>query len=290
MICRMRCLVVGCGSIGSRRARLLAEMGHSLDVYDPDEDAMREAIKRLLLLFHRLPRVRPRWTADKAEALSWQADAVFVCTPANTHLAVAREITQAGCRGLFVEKPLSVSMDGIAELVEECAKRGIVTMGGCNMRWAYSDVDLRRPSTGEVDFVVCKPLAAWRPGAEETYRPNGIVLEAAIHEMDVATSRLGPIIGLNAIGCDDECIIGIEHAGGAKSNIFAEWGPTARTGRWVTARDRFEPIISDEMYRQEMAHFLDCVANGTATVNPIANAAETLNWALRARDLLGSPA
>ena len=62
--------------------------------------------------------------------------------------------------------------------------------------------------------------------------------------------------------------------------------------RWsaVVCPSTFHPALAagrtaDGAYRQEMAHFLDCVANGTATTNPIANAAVTLGWALKARDM-----
>lgn len=236
-----------------------------------------------------------------------EPDAVFICSPADTHIREARNAIFAGTPALFIEKPLSVSMDGVAELVAQCA--GMVTMGACNMRWAYAPWEERWYSRGDIlraGFEVSGPLEDWRTGAREAYEPNGIVLESAIHELDLALTWCGPALGMEAIQPDaDSVFITIEHANDVRSIVMADWSQDAdmareaffalREPRSVTnapfktlfARDYAFRAgrTADGSYRDEMAHFLDCVANGTATTNPIANAAETLRWALKARDM-----
>lgn len=274
----MKTLIVGCGSIGSRRARLLAEMGHKVTVMDAE-------MYRAAALIYEVPGIIAS-SLGNVDVLA-NADATFVCTPAHTHLAISRESLNAGRKALFIEKPLSTSMDGVAELVAECERRGVVTMGACNMRWAYRDVQ-RAYWVKEAALCVAKPLSSWRAGASDAYRPSGLMLECAIHELDLAYHFCGPIVGVNPVGDDDAVIIGVEHARGGHSQVYASWAEDEPERRWVALNGevaRHEPDTSDDMYRQEMAHFLDCVASGTATCNPIANAAETLRWALHARDL-----
>lgn len=284
----MRVLVIGCGSIGSRRARLLAEMGHEVMLFDADTNramAAYRAIDHPAVTASIFGNVWTGWGDQGDDEPGY--DAAFICTPAHTHWGAAWEAMDAGIKGLFIEKPLATTMAGIPELVAECEKRGVVTMGACNIRWAYGDP---RPA----DYFsawTSGPLSGWRAGAAEAYRGNGIVLESAIHDIDLAAHWMGPITKVSAAGGEDGVTIRLEHGHPERcSYVVAEWGEdtevarglVSATGNTLKSRD---PDTSDEMYRQEMAHFLDCVANGTATTNPIANAAVTLGWALKARDM-----
>ena len=53
---------------------------------------------------------------DLDAALAERPDAVLVCNPSALHLPVALEAARAGC-ALFIEKPISDSLDGVAELL-----------------------------------------------------------------------------------------------------------------------------------------------------------------------------
>ena len=286
----VRVLIVGAGSIGSRRARLLAEMGHEVTLYDLDQTrASCAAGGAGCAVWDQEGRRSPFGPNGEPWSGRWQFDAAFVCTPADTHIRMANHCISAGWRGLFIEKPLSTSMDGIPELIAECEARGVVTMGACNMRWAY-------PRTHElwprVSIEDSRPLDDWRPGARDAYGQSGIVLEAGIHWLDLAAALIGRIeeVELEAEGCDDDHIRLLARHAHRSATILLDWRPTAPTVREVIvsgrgARRVLFPDWSDEMYRSEMAHFLAHVESGTATTNPIANAAETLRWALKARDM-----
>ena len=274
-------MIVGAGSVGSRRARLLAEMGHEVMIYDTDEaraDKLACAIG--------VPIVPCLYMAG------WSA--TFVCTPAATHLPVAAEVIKAGCKGVFIEKPLSTSLLAVRNVVEECERRGVVTMGACNMRWAYGS----NIHTGyHTSIETSRPLSGWRVGAPEAYAGNGIVMEAAIHDLDLAVWLNGPIGAMSAPDPavwrygDDHVRLHLTHTGRAETTIVADWRESAPTVRELVTtatkgvRRCYRPDCGDDMYRQEMQHFLDHVASWTPTSNPIANAAETLRWALKARDL-----
>jgi predicted dehydrogenase len=46
-----------------------------------------------------------------------------ICTPAHTHVPLARAALAAG-RHVLIEKPLSTSLDGVAELITERDRTG----------------------------------------------------------------------------------------------------------------------------------------------------------------------
>src|SRR5690606_35574614 len=61
---------------------------------------------------------------DLATALGSQKfDAAVVCTPAQTHLPIAQACLAKGL-SLLIEKPLSISLDGTAELAAEVTRNG----------------------------------------------------------------------------------------------------------------------------------------------------------------------
>jgi len=124
----MRALVVGCGSIGERHiANLRSLTRDQIAVCDVDE--------------RKLEYVRKKHGIDTYvsldEALSKGQDCVLVCTPTNSHIAIATRALRANCH-VFVEKPLSDRMDGIDELLGLAnAKKKTVSVG-FNMRFDKS--------------------------------------------------------------------------------------------------------------------------------------------------------
>jgi predicted dehydrogenase len=58
-----------------------------------------------------------------------RVDALAICTPVDTHHALAKRALEAG-RHVFVEKPLASSVREATELVEIAAKKGLVLMAG----------------------------------------------------------------------------------------------------------------------------------------------------------------
>jgi predicted dehydrogenase len=94
----MRVLVVGCGSIGKRHARLLAERTDmDLTVCDALPENLQAAVEQA---------AGARPVADYAAALAERPDLVFVCTPNHLHRPMAEAALEAGCH-VLCEKPLA---------------------------------------------------------------------------------------------------------------------------------------------------------------------------------------
>jgi predicted dehydrogenase len=100
-------LIVGCGSIGKRHARVLKSLGvGGVRACDPSLE-QRKAFSA------ESPGVR---ICDSYDAgLRDRPDAVLICTPPAMHIPMACQAIAAGCHALL-EKPLSDTLDGIDEL------------------------------------------------------------------------------------------------------------------------------------------------------------------------------
>ena len=114
-------LFTGLGSIGQRHVRNLRTlMGNSVEIL-----AYRKRNTSPLLNPDMTVRVDSdiesmyniRSYFDFDEALAEKPDVVFITNPNNMHMPIALKAAEAGCH-LFVEKPISHSMDQVDELID----------------------------------------------------------------------------------------------------------------------------------------------------------------------------
>ena len=67
---------------------------------------------------------------DLDAALAERPDGVFICTPSSQHLDIAQRAADAGCH-LFIEKPVSHTLDGLDRLQATVSGRRLVALVGC---------------------------------------------------------------------------------------------------------------------------------------------------------------
>ena len=189
----VRVLVVGCGSIGRRHARVLQELGlRDLAVCDPVA-TQREAVQSALGI--------PEGYADYMDALTRGFDAVVLCTPPGLHVEQAMAAIQQGC-DVLTEKPLSNSLDGIDDLIAAVRGSDRILMVAFCMRF---HAGLRRVKqlldAGVIGrlfscrFEVGEYLPACRPGVDYrtlfvTREDVGVTIDY-IHEPDLAIWLVG---------------------------------------------------------------------------------------------------
>src|SRR5438046_2248109 len=121
----LRVLVIGCGSIGERHTRNLRQtsIGEIL-VHDPDHARMTSfAQKYDASAFGRLE-----------DAYAAGPQVVFVCAPTSLHLPLARQAL-LHLSDVFVEKPVSHTLEGIDDLIVLAGKTQRVLMVGYNLRF-----------------------------------------------------------------------------------------------------------------------------------------------------------
>lgn len=164
---QLACLVIGCGSIGSRHARLLGELGHALWCADLD-------MARAQALADALPSAA---AVQLDPRIARVADAVFVCTWPDTHLSYARWSIEYAVP-TFIEKPLALGLEGVEELVLLAQERKAKTMVACNYRFHPA---LDGASIGPRDDVV---LNVHRSPASD--HAGGVRLDSGSHALDLA--------------------------------------------------------------------------------------------------------
>jgi predicted dehydrogenase len=190
-------LVVGGGSIGRRHISNLRTLGiRELSVCDPDLEQCTALESEY--------GVTPYTSFDEAIASS-KPFAVLICTPPHLHIEFAIRAVESASH-VFIEKPISNSMDGIDRLIQEAEKRQCTIQVGYN--WRFYD-GLRKikelvdaGTIGRVMWARAETgqyLPEWRPHLD--YRQNytaqramggGIILDGS-HEIDYIRWLLGEV-------------------------------------------------------------------------------------------------
>ena len=184
----IKVLVAGSGSIGRRHMRNLRSLGVSqIAACDPDPERLAPMIAELS--------IQP--FAEFEHALeTFAPDAVLICTPPSFHLAQARQAIAAGVH-VFIEKPLSHSMDGVRALLNDAGESGRVLQVGYNLRFHPAIRKLKQiveeNTIGRILWAraeIGQYLPDWRPWQDyrQSYTARrelggGIILDAS-HELD----------------------------------------------------------------------------------------------------------
>ncbi len=199
----MKALILGCGSIGLRHVGHLRKLGlMDIQAADPNAQA-RDRAKALC----GIP-VAP----NSEEALSRRPDIVLVCTPAATHIPLALKALEAGAH-VFVEKPLSTSMEGIEALQERIQSDGRIVQIGYQLRYhpamKASREMIRSGLLGKIlsaHALFGHYLPKWWPGRDyrQSYMTDanlcgGLLMDVS-HEIDLLIWFLGKAQEVTAYG------------------------------------------------------------------------------------------
>lgn len=180
-----RILIVGLGSIGQRHLRLARELFPKADIR---------------VLRHKpgnsVPDISNGSFTHLDDAIAFAPQIAVVASPATFHIATAQALAESGVH-LLIEKPLSASLDGVAQLLLTCKQHCIVLLTGYNLRFLPSlqmfRDKLKERVIGKALSVRCEIgqyLPSWRLNSD--YRQGvsarrelggGVLLELS-HELD----------------------------------------------------------------------------------------------------------
>jgi predicted dehydrogenase len=199
--------MIGLGGIGQRHLRNLhALLGGDLQVSAYRVRRLPQVVTDTLQIEQGADiekKYRVKVFNDLDEALDARPDLALVCNPSSLHVPAALKAARAGCH-LFLEKPLSHNLDGVAELIGEVEQRGLVALVGYQLRFHPCLQRLKEIVHGgaigrvvAVRMEVGEYLPGWH--TYEDYRQmyaarpdlgGGVVL-SQIHEMDQVYSLFG---------------------------------------------------------------------------------------------------
>jgi predicted dehydrogenase len=228
-------LIAGLGSAGRRHFNNLRALGcrdfvfyrtYQSTISDPEID---------------------RWpaTADLNEALAHRPRIAIIANPSAKHVEVACAAAQAGCH-LFIEKPLSHSLDHCQALADLARQRQLTTMIGCQFRFHPLLASLREQlPAGRIGEVLGaraewgEYLPDWHPWEDhrKSYSARsdlggGVVL-TLIHPLDYMMWLFGPVRDVHAsirsvpslqtAAGDDWAEITLRFAGGVVGQVHLDY-------------------------------------------------------------------
>lgn len=227
----MKILMIGLGSIGQRHLRNIKR------VLGEEAEILAYRVRGLQRTFSDTMQIRDRVSLEEeyhirsfaslTEALLEKPELAFITNPTNMHIPCAIQCAKAGCH-LFLEKPISDSLEGIDELQKAAQDAGIKIFVGYQNRFhpaicAVKEV-LEAGSLGKilsVHSVVGERLTTMHTYEDykETYMARkdmggGVVTNQLVHEMDylyylfgkpVSVYALGGTIGNLGIDVEDNC-------------------------------------------------------------------------------------
>lgn len=188
---KAKILVVGAGSIGTRHMRNLGKLGYEVFAVDIKPENLKRVSKIAKDAFSRVK-----------DGLSVSPQVALICTYSNAHIQIAIECARAGCH-LFIEKPLSLNLDGIQELIKVIKDKNLISMVGCNLRFhpaikRLNDLLQKHPAFNKqllshLEFGYYLPFA--KDKYASSYQANrylgGNLIFDCIHELDYAVWFFG---------------------------------------------------------------------------------------------------
>ena len=243
-----RIAIVGCGFIGTvhsfaLRAVIRGGLADAAVVATCDVDVDRA--RRMLE-----PHGEGIATADLDEALD-DVDLAWVCTPTAMHYAVVERCV-ANRVAIYCEKPLARDLKGAEQISRLVEDSGLANQVGLVLRAAPPFASIAALARGEPlaggpdPGSMGSPLAVvlrddqyfpvggmygsdWR--ADVSVAGGGTLLEHSIHDVDLLSWMLGPVVSVIARtknhaghqGIEDVAAVTLEHSNGALSTLMSVW-------------------------------------------------------------------
>lgn len=309
----MRILIAGLGAIGQRHARNLRTiLGSDLDLLAYRRRRLPHVITESL----QRDDTRDVETAlgvrafdDLDRALDERPDAVFVCGPSSQHLEIAQRAADAGCH-LFIEKPVSHTLEDLPSLADTVARKKLVALVGCQWRFHPRVRQLREGIDGGLFGAIINAaidyaeyLPDWHP--YEDYRTSyaaradlggGVVL-TQIHDYDLAWWLFGaPARVIASGGHLSDLEIDVEDTVEAwlqcsRADVHVQQTFASRDRRRVLSIVTAETTMQldllrvpgyerNQMFLDEVRHFVGCVRGEEEPAVPLADGIDVLRVAL----------
>jgi predicted dehydrogenase len=212
----MKLLMVGLGGIGQRHLRnLRVLLGDDVEILAYRVRRLAQVITPTLQVDTKRDVEREyglRVFGDLEQALAEKPNVAFICNPSSLHIPVALACVRAGC-DLFIEKPLSGDLEGVAELQALVEKEGRIVMVGYQLRFHPCFLRMQEiVGSGVLGnlLAVRAAVGEYLPGWHryEDYRQGyaaradlgGGVILSQIHEFDYLFALFGKAKRLFSIG------------------------------------------------------------------------------------------
>jgi predicted dehydrogenase len=233
-----RAAVIGCGDVSVVHLPAIAKLDgvDLVGVCDTDPDRAAAAAERYGV---------PHFTDHRQLLDAVRPDAAHVCTPHDQHTPVAIDCLDAGV-AVLVEKPVAHTVAEADRLIAAARRHPGVKAGICLQNRYNTAARAARDRLGSGELGAVRGGSAtvlWhRDPAYYRARPwrgrkdrsgGGVLINQAIHTLDLLEWLLGDVVrvrghagryALDDIDVEDTASVLLDHAGGARSVLFATVG------------------------------------------------------------------
>jgi len=183
---KIRCGVVGVGSLGQHHARIYASLPTTelVGIVEASDARAAEICAR-----HNCKRF------TTAEELAEACDAVSVVVPTDKHAVVALPLLAKGCH-LLIEKPICATLAEAEQVLEAARKAGVLVQVGhiehFNPVMGFLEKEVVQPR-----FITAERLAPYTPRGTEV----GVVLDLMIHDIGIVLELVkSPVVRIDSVG------------------------------------------------------------------------------------------
>ena len=189
----MKLLIIGCGSIGCRHARVASELGDY-------EIALCDAIPASLQRIAGELGIQETYTDMDAAIRLSGADAAIVCTPNHLHAAPTIAALKAGM-DVLCEKPIATSLEDASAMVAAARESGRKLMVGYTLRATLGVQKVKELlDSGRLGKIVSarvvldapETLTCARTPFRAKYETGGGVMYDYTHQLDFCGYFFGP--------------------------------------------------------------------------------------------------
>ncbi len=195
-------LIVGAGSIGERHLRCFQGLSRGAVAGCESSENVRRRIQETYgcEVYSSLE--------EALNAQTWRA--AVICTPANTHISIARRCVEQGIN-LLIEKPLATSFEGLQELAAESERANLVVRVAYVHRSIAAVIKMKeflsQGQIGEIKHVLAaagQHFPSFRPAYASTYfarreTGGGVIQDAITHVVHAVEWLVGPFV---SVFCD----------------------------------------------------------------------------------------
>lgn len=212
--------VIGCGYWGKnlvRNFQQLGSLGVVCDATDPGRQLARELAPNAEVV------------SEIGAVLDSDVSGIVVATPAETHYALVKRALEAG-KDVFVEKPLALTYDQGAELVELASREGRILMVGHVLEYHPAIVKLlslvRSGELGKIQYIYSHRLSLGKIRREEN-----ILWSFAPHDVAIIL-RLIDALPFQVVACGgayvqpniaDVTLTNLLFDNGVRAHIHVSW-------------------------------------------------------------------
>ncbi|SCX55462.1 Predicted dehydrogenase [Klenkia marina] len=198
---------------------------------------------------------------DSLEALvDAGAEAVAISTPADTHSALTDRAIDLGL-AVVCDKPFAMDADAAQASVEKAEAAGLPLSPYQNRRWDSDFLTLRRlvddGSLGSVRVLESR-FERMADGDGPGAAGGGTLRDFGSHLVDQALVLLGPVSSvfarwsLRSTGLDDDVLVVLDHAGGARSVLGGSWRSGAPGPRFRVTGSAGSYVVGTEVLENGM--------------------------------------